>query len=105
MLYAKGSLISCHLPALTDSPQHLFHSELHYIDGCLKPFRETQWMFYRRSAHAQHQKISIVHTFNARDDFTMGFGEEYEYIPLSLVNILNIFLHWSWTSNISSKES
>ena len=81
MLYAKGSLITCHLPALTDSPQHLFHSELHYIDGCLKPFRESQWMFYRRSAHAQHQKISIVHTFNARDDFTMVSVKNMNIFP------------------------
>ena len=30
---------------LTGSPRHLFHSELHCFDGCLKPFCESQWMF------------------------------------------------------------
>lgn len=96
--------LPCTSRQLTDSPRHVFHSELHYIDGCLKPFRESRSMLYRHSAHVQHQESKIVHNFNSRDDFIMGLGEEPEYLPSALTNVLKVFLHGSWTSTNSTKE-
>ena len=57
---------------LTDSQWHPVDSNIHSVGGCLKPFRESQLMFHRSSAHVLHQAFNIVHTFNSQGDCTIG---------------------------------